>query len=297
MLGSPVIDIAIGLVTLYLLLSTIASFTVEIVMKKLAPRAGLLRDHLHLVFGVAGGGKGAPTDPTLNVLFDHGLMKPLGKDRDPSYIASGAFARAVIDALKVAGQTTPPLIADLRKNAALLPESQARSVLLATFDRVGNDLNAAIVDIESWYNDVMDRISGHYKKNVQRWLLAIGIVLATTLNVDSIAIMRHLAVDSASREALVAAGTKTIKDADAAPDPTGKSVEELRAEVEKAYAVLGKASLPIGWDRPGPDDAAGWLMKLAGLLITAVAVSFGAPFWFDLLNNVTNLRLAGPKPK
>jgi hypothetical protein len=32
------------------------------------------------------------------------------------------------------------------------------------------------------------------------------------------------------------------------------------------------------------------LLKLLGYLITAAAVSMGAPFWFDVLNKVSNLR-------
>ena len=39
-----------------------------------------------------------------------------------------------------------------------------------------------------------------------------------------------------------------------------------------------------------------WLLKFAGLAITALAISQGAPFWFDLLQKVVNLRLAGDAP-
>lgn len=45
------------------------------------------------------------------------------------------------------------------------------------------------------------------------------------------------------------------------------------------------------WRRP-----MGVVLKLVGLLITAGALSFGAPFWFDLLNRFANLRGAGAKP-
>ena len=43
-------------------------------------------------------------------------------------------------------------------------------------------------------------------------------------------------------------------------------------------------------------DALELLTMLAGWLFTAVAVSWGAPFWFDLLNQIVNLRIVGPKP-
>jgi hypothetical protein len=53
--------------------------------------------------------------------------------------------------------------------------------------------------------------------------------------------------------------------------------------------------VPYWWSelRQGPDRA---LLTLAGWLLTAVAVSFGAPFWFDALNKLGSLRTAGRRP-
>jgi hypothetical protein len=39
-----------------------------------------------------------------------------------------------------------------------------------------------------------------------------------------------------------------------------------------------------------------WLWKIAGLAATVLAISQGAPFWFDLLQKAVNLRLAGTPP-
>jgi hypothetical protein len=39
-----------------------------------------------------------------------------------------------------------------------------------------------------------------------------------------------------------------------------------------------------------------WLTKLFGIAVTALAISQGAPFWFDLLKKAVNLRLAGSAP-
>jgi hypothetical protein len=42
----------------------------------------------------------------------------------------------------------------------------------------------------------------------------------------------------------------------------------------------------------------GWARRIAGWIFTAVAMSLGAPFWFDLLNKFVNLRAgAAPPPK
>lgn len=39
-----------------------------------------------------------------------------------------------------------------------------------------------------------------------------------------------------------------------------------------------------------------WLWKIAGILATVLALSQGAPFWFDLLQKAVNLRLTGSPP-
>ncbi|HMF54337.1 MAG TPA: hypothetical protein VK593_08300 [Edaphobacter sp.] len=39
-----------------------------------------------------------------------------------------------------------------------------------------------------------------------------------------------------------------------------------------------------------------WLWKIVGIAATALAISQGAPFWFDLLKKAVNLRLAGAPP-
>ena len=37
-------------------------------------------------------------------------------------------------------------------------------------------------------------------------------------------------------------------------------------------------------------------LKLIGFVITALALSLGAPFWFDALSTLTRVRMAGKKP-
>ena len=65
------------------------------------------------------------------------------------------------------------------------------------------------------------------------------------------------------------------------------------------------ASFPVGWGdedpfgirEPVPDWTLGtWLAHLMGWILTAAAVSLGAPFWFDLLGRVAKLRGTGKRP-
>jgi hypothetical protein len=45
-----------------------------------------------------------------------------------------------------------------------------------------------------------------------------------------------------------------------------------------------------------PSKAGGWALKVFGLLLSALAVSLGAPFWFDTLSKFMNVRGAGKVP-
>jgi len=38
-------------------------------------------------------------------------------------------------------------------------------------------------------------------------------------------------------------------------------------------------------------------MKLVGLTLTVLALTLGAPFWFDMINKLVNIRSSGNKPE
>lgn len=167
--------------------------------------------------------------------------------------------------------------------------------------------NSLLVDnlqagLESWYDSFTERLSGAYKRNI-RWLtLFIGLIISALFNIDSLAITKQLWRDPTVREAIVAAAEQRVNQANGAPD-TAAELEQQTTDLSELEAL----QLPIGW----PDDweaaaqtqdpriastTNGWLLKLVGWLITGFAASQGAPFWFDLLNRVVNVRNSGHKP-
>jgi hypothetical protein len=105
----------------------------------------------------------------------------------------------------------------------------------------------------------------------------------------------------------------------AAPvDTTARADSVAREKYLAIRAQLDSMELKLGWTWeeaarlglaardttrkaiPGlkPTDVQGWklLAKLIGLLMTALAISLGAPFWFDTLNKVISIRAAGRSP-
>ena len=64
--------------------------------------------------------------------------------------------------------------------------------------------------------------------------------------------------------------------------------------------ALQQLKVPVGWTSNALKDLDSferWAEKIVGLLFTGIAVSLGAPFWFDMLNKVMNIRASGKAPE
>ncbi len=159
-------------------------------------------------------------------------------------------------------------------------------VLSAMINQANGDTTKVRKQLQTWYDNSMDRVTGWYKGQTQLLLLVIGLALAIVMNIDTISITNSLLQNPAIRSTADAIAQKV----------TGPNDPAL-------ISYFGQLNIPLGW--PDPYLIAhplavfdlGWLLKkLIGILVTAFAVSQGAPFWFDLLNKITNLRSAGTKP-
>jgi hypothetical protein len=183
-----------------------------------------------------------------------------------------------------------------------VPNAAVRGAILAAVRDAAGTMEQVENDIEAWFDGAMDRVSGWYKRWSQGVILVLGALVVGGLNVDTIALGRVLWTDPVVREAVAedarAAIARGQADVKAAPKE-GEAADPLGG-VKEARTQLAQLGLPIGWDRHNrlsmPADLDGWLFKLLGLAITTLAVSLGAPFWFDTLNRVMVVR-STVKPK
>jgi hypothetical protein len=183
------------------------------------------------------------------------------------------------------------------------------------------------VNLESWFNDAMERLSGAYKSRAQYIAFFIGYILALLLNVDSISVATSLWREPILRQAiLVQAQTYTGPVA-----PQGAAITYPMVDIPALETQLQGLNIPIGWtfspvnviagqcailpikagqiwgipglDKLGhpicngignlPRDLNGFLVKMLGMLITGLAAAQGAPFWFDVLKKFINMRSTG----
>jgi hypothetical protein len=164
--------------------------------------------------------------------------------------------------------------------------------LIAMLDAAGNDVAKLKKSLEDWFNSAMDRVSGWYKYRTQKLLFVIGLVLAVAMNIDAINILKQLSKDSTLRQSIVAAAGS------AKPSATQGESEPLKSQIQDAKTEVMDVSnlgIPIGWNHiPSVLKTGAWhwryLNILLGWLVTGLAVSLGAPFWFDMLNKIMVVR-------
>ncbi len=221
MFGSQVLEVAIGLVLLFLFVSLICTAAQEALQLVLKWRGAILERGVRELLGVStpsGSGATAAANPTdgsgiLKSFYEHPLIAALyggpympGRTSNlPSYIPSLSFAGAVLDlaARSGAGDTKPMSVAAIRAGLATLPNERLRRTVLLALDAGGDDLQAVKAELARIFDASMDRVSGWYKRRTQWVLLALGLVAAVALNIDPIHVARRLAADEALRQAAV----------------------------------------------------------------------------------------------
>lgn len=271
MLGSTVLEVAIGLTFCYATLALIVSTLQEALASAFRLRANTL----------LAGIKSMLNDPRFDGLaravYAHPLVNPHvdGRDVDerdlpakPSYIEPAHFAIALVDSLwKVPGD-----FMQLAASIDAIADPQLRRALQGLYAR-SHDLMHFQEMLAGWFDNAMARMSGAYKRHQLLISLLLSLLLSILLNIDSIRLFRTLWQQPA-----------------------------LAAHLHDVPGTLDAATLdallalPIGWTHFPPSLGADFALQVAGWLMTAATALFGAPFWFDMMQRVVRMRGTGAKP-
>lgn len=324
MFGSDVLEIAIGTIFVILIVSLLASSIRELIESILKSRAVQLERGLRNLLDDPTG------KTALKELFDHPMMSGLFKGEYnpdslrnrfwpnlPSYIPSRNFALGLLHSVAGSGSDSTELnVEAVRANAMALPEGRIRQAILVAVAEAENDLERARASVEAWFDSNMDRVSGWYKRKTQLILLIIGLILAIALNVDSVGVVRELSTNTVTRQRVIADVNAYTAATANLPQPQR---DELKKEIQGLSGVIGWTTLrnterqalekqaAADPKLPDADAKAKWVedqmpswrvtlwdgvsaTAILGWVLTAIAVSLGAPFWFDLLNKFMVVR-------
>ena len=405
MFGSSVLEVAIGVVFVYLLLSLVVTAATELISGFLKWRANNLWEGLHNLLD------SGTAETWVKALYDHPLVNGMAhpskftgspKGKGPSYIPSRTFAVALLEVIKESGSAgeaglnalraavdnapDSTSVTDLKKklqdeinklegtaaNGAVgalkskaldlldtvpndvplaaaktqvrawlakipaqwpllliehLPESdkKLKRTLLSLINESQHDVEKLKTNLETWFNNSMERVSGWYKRKTQAVHLLLAVIVTLVINVDSVLVVNALSQNQALRDSVVAEAQAFAKQPEQPPAGGSQPPAQSIADIERLQGKLSMLDLPVGWVKPGQHTydpanpsyrnwpgirlykrtpsqlAEEWWntsrFHLLGWLLTAFAISLGAPFWFDMLNKVINIRASGKSPE
>jgi hypothetical protein len=283
MFSSTVLEVAIGLVFCYASVALITSSIYEAIASQLNFRSNTLLTGIQRLLNTTNNDNQA----LLLGIYNNALASPLGDGtastieelkHKPSYIDASHFAVALIDTL----QSAPGDFAKLGNDINAIENPQTRQLLRTMYDNSAGKIEHLQASLATWFDSGMERVSGTYKRQSQRWCFVIALVIAVTFNIDSFNLFKTLWQHPAfvTEISSLQSATEDLK-----------ALNKLE-ELEK---------LPIGW-KSDMSFSEHWKtlteqpITLVGWIVTASASLFGGPFWFDILKKLINLRGTGAKP-
>jgi hypothetical protein len=271
-----IVNIVVLLSALYFFASTLASHVLEAVVGIINSRGRQLANRLRTALGPQFA-DAFYADPLILSLKGAGW----GQLGLPSYIEPELFGRTV-KKLKTAG------------SAEVTPR-----VDVITGGLPATDTNFEAKAIE-WFKAFNERATGSYVRWTFLRLLIIGLVFAGLMDLDTVNITTALWGNPALTETLASSLDKSFQSMNPGDlsklddqqkkkfqDAVANTMTQLQAAIPPAYAwqkSYAALSVKERWTK-----ALGWLL-------TALAISLGAQFWFNILSDALKLRAAGPKP-
>jgi hypothetical protein len=278
MFNSTVLEVAIGLVFCYASVALITSSIYEAIASQLNFRSNTLLTGIQSLLNATNEGN----QKLLLGIYNHALTSPLGDGvantiedlkHKPSYMDASHFAVALVDTIRSA----PGDFVKLSNDIDAIEDPQIKKLLRTMYDNSAGKIENLHTSLSTWFDAGMDRVSGTYKRQSQRWCFIIALVVTVTFNIDSFNLFTILWQHPAF-------------------------VSEISSPQTASEAIKALEKLPIGWQTDislseHRKMLAEHPITLVGWIITASTSLFGGPFWFDLLNRLINLRGTGTKPK
>jgi hypothetical protein len=223
-------------------------------------------------------------------------------------------------------QTSTDWQAALAKSLEQLDKEAAKNVLLAAPeikklfpndpDKAGQVIDQMMTSAEhlsgsinQWFDWMMDRVSQRFAVHTRIWTIVFSVLVAFALHLDALKLLNQLSSDAELRSRLVSSADALTKKADeilvtsnnAPATVYVDAMNKLIAAHPKELAALGqpsgftdlargKAWLALKLDAGKIQGGEQWSQEYESLVPQAALLSLGAPFWFNTLKTLTNLR-------
>ncbi|HMF97296.1 MAG TPA: hypothetical protein VKE96_23515 [Vicinamibacterales bacterium] len=296
------LDVLIGLAVIMLALSMAVTMMTQFVTTVLNSRGRHLRKGLADLLGQL---DPAVRDQIANEIATAVLTHPLVSNSFGglgSVVHRDEFTKLLLlltdDSSSLRPEAKAALVKALQDNGITDPKATLARIRSMTLDleaarpHVGADARQAmailqeaksdfVAKVNNWFDQTIDRVSMHFTATTRAITFGAALLVAVALQVDTIDLVNRLGADDTMRNAFVQqAASLGNTGQETAPD------QKVERQYMAFLAEKGLISIP---------DPGHWLdhwrgVNALGVLITSLLLSLGAPFWYNALSSLIQLR-------
>lgn len=300
------------MVGLYIIFSIVNSALVEAYAQWINKRGNFLKTSLDNFFQ-------DPEDSAINLadeLYNHKLIQAFKKKKgeNPSYIDANIFTQALMELVfegthsensEFTGKTKEEVKGKLPGDL----EKTLNFIVNKAKEKSGVNMEKVQKEIEGLYDSYMSRVGEWYKQKMKLILGIAGLILAFSLNLDSVNFFNVLKSDGELRreqvaiskqlyanQAAIESKAQSLKDSINVSNLTGanlkKNVDELLTQIldENSVKTLegNFSEFGIGIHKffENKKTFMDYFWGFLGIGLTGLALSFGSSFWFGMLKKL-----------
>jgi hypothetical protein len=288
-----VLEVAIGLILIYYLLGSFVSAITRWVNDTLETRAVALERYLIRIVGDKSLGDllNLPQIKSLRPIRYKGALSVFGSSTEPKRVDKIPLATLVDAYFDMAGLTGNKdlNLLQLAELVDKLPESDGKKAFI-------NWINQGVTNIEDlrkrtsdYFGGLLDQASMTFKANARSFVIIFSIIITLLFGTDSLQLAQTLWTNAELRTLAAAKAQMVVEE------------EGADARIDDLVQELSDLTIKIGWwqsIRPAANaTVTEWVwfvvLKIIGLGLTALAVSQGSSFWYDLLKKITSPAKSG----
>jgi hypothetical protein len=278
----PSLDVFISLITIYIVLALTVSALTEIITRLVGLRS----------IGLKSGIRSILQDPNVKGLTDEtkrfwnsGIIKS-ATDGDPSpnsldalTFATATLVTAGLDVARNVGQAKAMIA-----NAPI--DSHLKDVLTGLADRSLSRGTTLHDELAQHFDATMEKIGRWYRHWTQAIAFVFAILFTVYVNANTLDLLHQLTAHPESRLELAKIQSSQSTD----PADRARAISNLKDldTIITSDSLNGKTLRPEFTQNP--------FRTIVGLLITILAVSLGAPFWFDVLSRISPKASSADRP-
>lgn len=314
----PLIDIVIGLTLIYTCLSLLSSELTQILTTVWRWRAKHLQRGIMTLLGESLALRRHPQqfkNTITGKLYDSSLIASMTqRSRSnkrtiaPSYISPEVFADALLEVLQNLSDiettetqlqqdshesvhTLSALLSKVERSSEVSPRLKDNLKRLAQRTQAVTKYSEQQIEqfrheVALWFEQSTDHISGIYLRHVKAFTIVVSSILAVLINADSLYMIRRISENTATRTVII---------------QNAMQIEGCQNDLSsttcmnRMASLLDSTTIPIGWypvnrRKQFPQLNANYLLRaIIGWLLTSIAISMGARFWFQLLNKFIHI--------